>query len=243
MKVNVGLCGFSMSMRNYARHFPVVEIQQTFYEPPRDAIMKKWRAETGAMLEYTMKVWQLVTHAANSPTYRRMKRTLKPNDVPGGFRDTRCVQEGWQRSVECADVLGATGMLFQCPASYDPSSDNVQHLRRFFNCIRRPHARLLWEPRGNGWIERRDLAVTLCEELDLTLVVDPFVTKPWRARTNYWRLHGPGSAHQPYSDQHLQSLKTLLLGGVQQNPETTYVMFNNIPRILDANRLSKLLTI
>lgn len=241
MQIDVGLCGFSMAMRTYARHFPVVEIQQTFYEPPTDAIMKRWRNETGAGLEYTMKVWQLVTHAAKSPTYRRMKRALKSTDDPGWFRDTACVEEGWQRSVECARVLGATGMLFQCPASFGPSSENVFHMRRFFTHIRRPDSTLLWEPRGKAWIERRELAVSLCAELDLVLVVDPFVMQPSRTKTNYWRLHGPGGAYEPYADQQLRTLKSLLEESALENVETTYVMFNNIPRIRDANRLVNLL--
>ena len=67
VNVRVGLCGFTMSMEDYPLHFPVVEIQNTFYEPPGDNVMRGWRAVTPSSLEYTMKVWQLVTHAAGSP--------------------------------------------------------------------------------------------------------------------------------------------------------------------------------
>ena len=151
MIVRVGLCGFTMSMRNYALRFPVVEVQQTFCEPPRDAVMQKWRTSTAPELEYTMKVWQLVTHAANSPTYRRMKRPLDAQDEPGFFCDSLSVHEGWQRSVDCANLLAATAMLFQCPASLRPEPDNVDHMRQFFERIDRPPARLLWEPRGAPW--------------------------------------------------------------------------------------------
>ena len=62
-RVRVGLCGFTMSMKTYPNVFPVVEVQSTFYEPPDDAILAKWRETTGDSLEYTVKVWQLVTHA------------------------------------------------------------------------------------------------------------------------------------------------------------------------------------
>src|SRR5688572_25896108 len=102
MSVRVGLCGFTMSMQDYHRHFSVVEIQNTFYEPPRDLLLKKWRTVTPASLEYTMKVWQLVTHPASSPTYRRMKRPVAAGEEPGFFRSSPAVQEGWQRSVQCA---------------------------------------------------------------------------------------------------------------------------------------------
>ena len=93
MRVRVGLCGFTISMDDYALYFPVVEVQNTFYEPPRDEVLQRWRATTPPTLEYTMKVWQLVTHAASSPTYRRMKRPLDPAAEPGFFRDSASVAE------------------------------------------------------------------------------------------------------------------------------------------------------
>ena len=194
--LRVGLCGFTMSMRTYAREFPVVEVQSTFYEPPSDASMRKWIDSTGPDLEYTMKVWQLVTHPAPSPTYRRMKRRLAPGDNPGFFRDSPSVEEGWRRSVECARLLGATAMLFQCPASFKPVADNFDRMRRFFESRDRPRARLLWEPRGKDWVTQRAVARELCRELGLVHVVDPFVTPPEPGGSVYWRLHGPG-AHGP----------------------------------------------
>ncbi|MBC7898100.1 MAG: DUF72 domain-containing protein [Cytophagaceae bacterium] len=75
-------------MKTYALHFPVVEVQNTFYEPPPDATLEKWRALTPPSLEYIIKVWQLVTHVAKSPTYRRMKRPL------GGGRGACTVSVG-----------------------------------------------------------------------------------------------------------------------------------------------------
>src|ERR687897_1305215 len=82
MAARVGLCGFTMAMEDYALHFPVVEVQHTFYEPPHDEVIRRWLVHTPRTLEYTIKVWQLVTHAANSPTYRRMKRPLDPAAEP-----------------------------------------------------------------------------------------------------------------------------------------------------------------
>src|SRR5918998_2843401 len=161
MNVCVGLCGFTMSMKTYALHFPVVEVQNTFYDPPPDATLKKWRTVTASSLEYTMKVWQLVTHPASSPTYRRMKRPLEAGAEPGFFRDSPAVAKGWQRSLQCARVLNATALLFQCPASFSPERDNVERMRRFFNRIERPAARLLWEPRGARWVAERSLALSL----------------------------------------------------------------------------------
>lgn len=234
MSVRVGLCGFTMAMGTYADHFPVVEVQQTFYEPPRDEVMRRWRAATPRSLEYTMKVWQLVTHARSSPTYRRLKTPLAADAEPGFFRDSAAVQEGWRRSVHCADVLNATAMLFQCPASFTPDADNVARMRRFFEQIDRPRATLLWEPRGEAWVHERQLALALCRDLDLVHVVDPFVTPPERGHRVYWRLHGISGARYSYSDSDLQQLTTMIAAA--NGPGPAYVMFNNLPRVSDAKR-------
>jgi uncharacterized protein YecE (DUF72 family) len=238
MRVRVGLCGFTMAMEDYALHFPVVEVQNTFYEPPRNELMQRWRAVTAPTLEYTMKVWQLVTHPASSPTYRRMKRQLAAGSAPGFFRDSAAVDEGWHRSVQCATVLKATALLFQCPASFAPERENVEQMRRFFARITRPAARLLWEPRGPRWVAERSLALSLCRDLDLVHVVDPLVTPPDPAQPVYWRLHGPAGPRSSYSQGQLQQLADILLAVTSPSPP--YVMFNNLPRIGDAKRFVQL---
>jgi uncharacterized protein YecE (DUF72 family) len=54
----------------------VVEVQQTFYEPPADTTIRRWRARAPAAFEFTLKAWQLITHEPSSPTFRRLKRPL-----------------------------------------------------------------------------------------------------------------------------------------------------------------------
>jgi uncharacterized protein YecE (DUF72 family) len=238
--VRVGLCGFSMAMEDYALHFPVVEIQQTFYEPPSDSLLRRWLAATPPSLEYTMKVWQLVTHPRTSPTYRRLKVPLPADAEPGSFRDSKVVDDGWRRSVACARVLGATAMLFQCPASFRPDEANVERMRRFFERVDRPAGlRLLWEPRGAAWIEERSLAGSLCRDLQLVHVVDPFVTAPEPQGPVYWRLHGIGGPRASYTDAQLKELAATL--GRVSAPGPAYVMFNNLPRAGDARRFLRLL--
>ena len=238
MRVRIGLCGFTMAMEDYALHFPVIEVQHTFYAPPRDEVMQRWRAVTAPTLEYTMKVWQLVTHSSSSPTYRRMKPPLAADAVPGFFRDSAAVAQGWQRSRQCAAVLKATALLFQCPASFGPDRENIERLRRFFERIERPEARLLWEPRGGRWVAGRSLALSLCRELDLVHVVDPFVTAPDPEQPVYWRLHGPAGPRSSYSDAQLQQLHGMVGAATAQAPR--YVMFNNMPRVRDAKRFAEL---
>ena len=176
MGVRIGLCGFSMAFDEYVREFPVVEVQQTFYEPPRDSTMRRWRAEAPDDFEFTVKAWQLVTHPASSPTYRRLRRSLSDDERrdAGFFRRTPIVLDGWRRTLECAAILRATAVLLQCPASFRPTDESIDGLRAFLSSVRRPEGvRLLWEPRGQWPLE---LVGDLCRELELTHVVDPFVS-------------------------------------------------------------------
>ena len=43
--VRLGLCGFTIGAREYFRRFRVVEVQQTFYDPPQDATLVRWRRQ------------------------------------------------------------------------------------------------------------------------------------------------------------------------------------------------------
>jgi len=74
--LRVGCCGFPLSLRRYAEDFAVVEVQQTFYQPPALHTIEKWRGAVPGGFEFTLKAWQLITHEASSPTYRRLREQL-----------------------------------------------------------------------------------------------------------------------------------------------------------------------
>ena len=240
--IKVGLCGFTMAMKDYALHFPVVEVQQTFYDPPSDATMKRWVEATPRGFEFTMKAWQLITHEAKSPTYRRLRRPLDAMQRAscGAFRDSPIVREACARTLACARVIDATAILFQCPARFRPLDVNVERMRTFFTHIANPQrprgVRYLWEPRGHEWTLHVTLARELSRELDLVHVVDPFVDEPLVSPGGaaYFRLHGITGARHVYSDVELRRLAAM-------TPPGAYVMFNNIPRVRDAKRFSALL--
>jgi uncharacterized protein YecE (DUF72 family) len=238
----VGLCGFTMAMREYPRHFRVVEVQQTFYEPPSDAVMRRWLAAAPPGFEFTLKAWQLITHESKSPTYRRLKRPLDEREraTCGAFKDSAIVRRALERTLECARLLRASILLFQCPPSFRPEPVNVERLRHFVLHVARPRCppglRLAWEPRGSAWTQRADLAVELCQELGLVYVVDPFVDAiRATAGPAYLRLHGVTGARHVYTDEELERLADL-------TPPDAHVMFNNIPRVNDAKRFLGLLS-
>jgi uncharacterized protein YecE (DUF72 family) len=234
--IKVGLCGFTMSAARYPSHFPVVEVQQTFYQPPEDAVLARWRAQMPAGFAFTMKAWMLITHTSKSPTYRRLRRRLSASEAAGAgsFRDTPIVHDAWQVSLACARRLRATAILFQCPASFRPDPANLDAMRTFFGRVERPKGvRLLFEPRGPAWT--RAIVRPLIEDLGLVHVVDPFVTTTVSTDLTYWRLHGITGNRHVYTDAELARLAAMVPAH-----GTTYVMFNNIPRVADAERFKPL---
>src|SRR4051794_35466374 len=135
--VKVGCCGFPLTKQKYAALFPVAEVQQTFYQPPRVATLQRWRAEAPAGFEFTLKAWQLITHAATSPTYRRVTTDLTQRERAqcGGFQPSAIVEDAWLTTRACAEALAARCVLFQCPPSFGPSETNLKNLRHFFTRI------------------------------------------------------------------------------------------------------------
>jgi len=236
--IRVGLCGFTMSIREYFETYRVLEVQQTFYEPPQKSTMLRWREQAGPRFEFTLKAWQLITHRTTSSTYKRLRTPLTTEELAGAgsFRSTPAVRRGWEVTVECARLLRATAILFQCPASFRPDPESLDSMRAFFGSIERPAGvRLLWEPRGPSWPEATVRA--LCNELDLVHVVDPFVNRTTTPELTYWRLHGLGDSRRPYTDEELRELPTM----IDPSARTTYVMFNELPRISDSRRFLALL--
>ena len=222
-------------MASYVRRFPLVEVQHTFYEPPSDALLSRWRANAPPGFEFTMKAWQLVTHEFASPTYRRVKRPL-PEDhrgQVGAFRSTPPVLRAWDRTLECARVLRATAVLLQCPKSFGPTEQNVARMRTFLTTVERPAGRLLWEPRGE-W--PASLVTEVCRDLQLVHVVDPMQTETVTPEQTYYRLHGTTGARHVHSTEELRRLRDL----VADRP-APYVLFNNLPRVGDAERFLDLL--
>jgi uncharacterized protein YecE (DUF72 family) len=233
--IKTGCCGFRTARKDYMEHFPVVEVQQTFYQPPQTETLRRWRAEAPPEFEFTMKAWMLITHEARSPVYRRLKRELteREREGAGGFRASRIVREAWARTLECAEALEARRVLFQCPASFKPTPPNLLRLRRFFREIERPpELKLLWEPRGE-W--PRELVSALCRELGLTHVVDPFAARTVTPEDCYFRLHGRKGFRYVYETDELEELYEMLPAG-----ETSYVLFNNVRMLEDATRFQEL---
>lgn len=235
--IQVGTCGFGRVKRpEYVELFPVVEIQHTFYHPPEIKTLEKWRRELPDDFECTLKAWQMITHEASSPTYKRLKRPLtdKETDEVGFFKPTDSIREALNVTLECAKALRANTILFQCPAKFQPLPENILNLKQFFNSFDRTGLNCAWEPRGKMW--EPELIKDLCEELDLWDCVNPFQRPTTTPDRCYFRLHGQPRWRYTYEDEELYELATLL-----PRDRLSYVFFNNITMKADAMRFQKVL--
>lgn len=142
----------------------------------------------------------------------------------------------WDATVEACRILRASAILFQCPASFKATEENVVAMHEFFFAAieREEGVRLLWEPRG-PWPD--ELVLSVCRALDLIHAVDPFIRPSLTPELLYWRLHGNGSAYARYTDADLLQLIAWLDA---TDASDAYVMFNNIPRVQDVKRFREL---
>lgn len=234
--IHVGTCGFRKAHDTTFEHLRLLEVNKTFYKPPMDRTARRWREEEGPEdFVFTLKAWQLITHEPSSPTYRKADLDIPDatRDHYGSFRPTDEVFDAWDRTREIADILNAPIVLFQCPASFEPTEDHKQAMRAFFGEADRGDLIFAWEPRGE-WTE--EAIAALCEELDLLHCVDPFDADTVTDEVAYFRLHGIDGYYHNYADEELEELR-----GLCQFFDETYVLFNNVSMWEDALRFREIL--
>lgn len=233
--IKIGTCGFRTNKIEYARLLSSVEVQQTFYQPPQVSTLERWREAVPPEFEFTVKAWQLITHEAKSPTYKRLKKKLSETEreETGRFQPTATVKEAWETTLACAKALRAQTILFQCPASFKPYKENISNLEQFFSRIERGKFNFVWEPRGD-WNEA--VVRRICEELDLWHVVDPFAEKTVTPEKCYYRLHGRGGWRYEYEAEELEELAAMM-----PKDKTSYIFFNNIRMNEDAIKFQEII--
>ncbi len=140
----------------------------------------------------------------------------------------------WDNTIEIAEELNASIIVFQCPGSFKESEDNVNNMKEFFkriNNVQKKNYLFAWEPRG-GWNE--ETIKSLCEDLGLIHCVDPLVNKSLHGKPKYYRLHGGKGYKHKYTDAELQKAAKII-------SSECYVLFNNMYMFEDALRFKELL--
>lgn len=226
-RVKVGCCGFSRGMKDYFSQFRLVEVQRTFYKMPRLETALKWRQQAPADFEFTLKAWQLITHPPTSPTYRKagVKVPSGTEENYGFFKPSDEVLKAWAETMRFAQALEARVIVFQCPASFRETPENINNMREFFKLVKGSGFLFAWEPRGE-WGE--PTIKSLCLELGLIHCVDPMEREPLYGEPRYFRLHGGPRYRHHYPEEELVRLKDEI------GDRESYVLFNNLSMYHDA---------
>jgi len=224
-----------MAQEKYFRTFSCVEINSSFYQLPKLETVARWRAAAPSGFQFALKAWQVITHSATSPTYRRTRLAASDREHCGYFGFNPTVRWAWDETFAVAKELGAFLVLFQCPVSFRATKENVARLRTFFERAKRAKFLMGWEPRGD-W--DAGLITELCRELDLVHVVDPFQTEPaLRAKIHYYRLHGPIGSRHRFTPAEFDRLRRFC-----GTKTPTYCLFNNVAMGPDAQKFAAMIT-
>lgn len=159
-----------------AQFFDTVEINTSFYNPPRPGVVKEWihQAEHNKQFQFTAKLWQRFTHDRNA--------TLD---------DERVFKEAMAPLVE-AGRLGA--LLIQFPWSFKNDPENRQYLADL--CRQFREYPLVLEVRHSSWNQPEILEMLTELDLGFCNIDQPIIgrsIKPSQYVTGpvgYVRLHG-----------------------------------------------------
>jgi uncharacterized protein YecE (DUF72 family) len=118
----------------YARQFPLVEVDATYYSPPAERTARLWAERTPAGFTFNVKAFSMLTgHPTRiNALYKDLrpgteKKNLYPDDLP-----PQAYEEVWTRFLTALDPLVEAGklgaLLFQFPPWFTIRRDNKQYL-------------------------------------------------------------------------------------------------------------------
>ncbi|MEU1812881.1 DUF72 domain-containing protein [Micromonospora aurantiaca (nom. illeg.)] len=118
----------------YARQFPLVEVDATYYSPPAERTARLWAERTPAGFTFNVKAFSLLTgHPTRvSALYKDLRpetdnRNVYPDDLPA-----QAYEEVWTRFLSALDPLVEAGklgaLLFQFPPWFTIKRANKEYL-------------------------------------------------------------------------------------------------------------------
>jgi uncharacterized protein YecE (DUF72 family) len=149
----------------YAKQFPLVEVDSTYYTPPNERNSDLWVARTPDHFTFNIKAFSLLTQHPTKPT--ALYKDLRPEGVTKNLYlkdvDESTVDAVWERFVAALEPLHAAGklgaVLFQFPQWFPIGRKNKHYI---LECKRRcePY-RICVEFRNKTWLSEDNQAETL----------------------------------------------------------------------------------
>jgi len=227
-----------MRLKDYARRFPAIELQSTFYRLPMVSTVDRWR-KTAPNLIFTLKAFQGITHPADSPTWRRSRKELEgvdPTEV-GFLRISKFTRSAWEKTEQLAEILDAKAIVIQLPPKYDYNTKNISRLRRFLSSVSTRRIPAV-EFRHTSWFSRLQEARTAVAPWDGIVVTDPLKVDPPNQPSQYHRMHGSDGLvnyRHRYTNEELERL------GRSVGGKKAFVFFNNLTMKEDAESFLRIM--
>jgi uncharacterized protein YecE (DUF72 family) len=152
-------------LRYYAEHFPVVEVDATYYALPSEDTVTSWRDRTPDDFTWNVKAFSLLTQHPTKPTAfpkelrpEQTKKNVYLKDVPAGV-----VDEVWERFrsalMPLYEAAKVGALLFQFPPWFVISKANKLYI---LECKERAEPfRICVEFRNKTWMSEDNQAETL----------------------------------------------------------------------------------
>ncbi|MDQ6873833.1 MAG: DUF72 domain-containing protein [Actinomycetota bacterium] len=149
----------------YAKQFPLVEVDSTYYTPPNERNSDLWAARTPPGFTFNIKAFSLLTQHPTRPT--ALYKDLRPEGATKNLYlkdlEESVVDSVWERFLSALEPLHAAGklgaLLFQFPQWFPIGKTNKHYI---LECKRRcePY-RICVEFRNKTWMSEDNRAETL----------------------------------------------------------------------------------
>jgi uncharacterized protein YecE (DUF72 family) len=176
--IKVGCAGYPIGRDRYWRSLSFVETD-TGKGLPKLETLASWKSDIPHGGEAALQALRTITHGPEDRGFPASARKLPKNRqaMCGSFRESLEVHEAWMATRSSAEVLGARIVVFESPASFQPGSDRLRDMYKFFKNAARGKLIFVWHPRGNEWSALGD---KVCSELGLIRAFDPLRQPPPR---------------------------------------------------------------
>lgn len=149
----------------YATHFPLVEVDSTYYTPPAERTAELWAARTPPGFVFNIKAYGLLTgHPTRvASIYKDLRPETDKANVYLKDLAPQVLEDVWTRFLSSLDPLVAAGklgaLLFQFPPWFTIRRSNKQYVREVVH--RCEPLKVLVEFRHASWFSGDNAAETL----------------------------------------------------------------------------------
>jgi uncharacterized protein YecE (DUF72 family) len=152
-------------LQYYARRFPLVEVDATYYSPPAESTAQLWAERSPADFLFNIKAFSLLTgHPTKlSAIYKDLRPDTEKKNVYPDDLTPQAYEDVWTRFLSALDPLVAAGklgvILFQFPPWFTIRRSNKQYLLEVAE--RCSPLRIAVELRHESWFAGDNQAETL----------------------------------------------------------------------------------